>query len=126
MGADFIYAIIPVCYLTDDRKDVLKAKVGKMTDEDLLEHDIIYGPEDVLSFIDEYERLDASRETSWLFPPKSEYGFYLTAGMSWGDVPTGVYSTIECLSLVFWDEFEEWAIEDERERIATHVAMSAG
>jgi hypothetical protein len=112
MGADFIYEYIPVCNFTDDRKKFLESKINNMSEEDFRDYDIEYSKDDVLRSIDEYKILGTTREAGFLSPPGSKFGYYLTGGMSWGDVPTDIYSTIECLSVLFWVEFEKWALED--------------
>lgn len=111
MGADFCFAIIPVCKVTPEREAKLKLLVEdlfKDHDEDEFGHT----KEDVLSAVDSYaDSFDCHREVGTMTIRGAAY--YITGGMTWGDSPTEAYDELSVLDELF-EQLEEWSLEDNK------------
>ena len=133
MGADFIYAYVPNCELTEERKARLAAIIAGLTDEDVPDHMDPDNVDDADGNGDDFavaakrvqawqkrlrEAIEASdgyrRDVSTLSLPGAEYEVLVTGGLSWGEPPTDALilfgDLAECDPL--YAELEEYARED--------------
>ena len=122
MGADFIYAVLPKCELTEERKGVLLNLVDAMKMEDF-EDDLEDGgngeglekKKDILeAAVDSYAFHSSGngREVGELLLKGGMY--ILTGGMSWGDAPTDAWDDFYSLGFIpnIWGLLESWMEED--------------
>jgi len=126
MGADFIYAWIPNCDITEERRKELDAIVEAVTEFPDFE-DSLEAWKGRLN--DALDSLDGgSREVSVLELPGADYSVLLTGGMSWGDEPT---DAMRCFSAIgdcneLFEKLAEWARADkpkpEPTRESTYLA----
>lgn len=119
MGADFLYAAVPACKYTPERKIKLREYLFSLTDEDFYHFDACTSGnrnrESLSRLVDEYWTLCQRRDCGLFFANDIEY--FITGGMSWGDVPTDIFDTItkfECLEKIY-TLLTEWAEDDKGE-----------
>jgi hypothetical protein len=118
MGADFTYAIIPLCKLTPERREEATNLIANgQLREGCCDSD---DPEDVKDerdrvqvALDDYLSFLDSRDTCVL-QLKGTPKYLITGGMSWGDSPTDTYDAFLSLENIegLWDLLEQWARED--------------
>ncbi|MCS6273998.1 MAG: hypothetical protein H2169_06610 [Opitutus sp.] len=119
MGADFCFAILPICNMTPER--IAQARSIIADDEEFE-----VSKEDILGYLDTYcagagsdiDGYNGLRTVSHLHLHGLVY--FITGGMSWGDAPTDEYTEFNLLDSQIGDLLEKWAGEDltaEREAI---------
>lgn len=125
MGADFLYAVLPFCYMTEDREKELKGVVDALGQPALEElADIFLGGTDdehdhedmrqiLHRYVKEYGELAELRTTA-VFQLEGSIPVLLSGGMSWGDAPTEAFSIMSCLETVeeVWSLLWKWSKED--------------
>jgi hypothetical protein len=124
MGADFIGVVIPACQITDKRQAELEKVVAGLNEEEIewdspfLEEGEVEEGEldkakvkirDAIKFYKECEE----REDVGRFKIRGVY-YYITGGLSWGDLPTTAFAPLEFLVVheKINDALEKWAAED--------------
>jgi len=123
MGASFLFAVLPACVLTKERRQQLLAIIDKMDDSTEFSS-CVFPDEEDLDAIKEalktdvgiYEKLDTFRDTGG-YTPDGSFPLLLTGGMSWGDPPTDSYDILNELAAVpdIWNALAKWAREDATE-----------
>ena len=106
MGANFIYQILPVATITQDREASFVKRVKHEPEEER---------EDILASFQEYKSLSdltlCPRDVGLLRLDRGSITYLISGGMSWGDAPTDTYSILEQLA-PFFELFKTWAKED--------------
>ena len=116
MGADFIYATLPVFDLTEGRiKKLLElVQEQRIECEKGDEQDVIELRDRVYEYVRLLPETVDSREVSKFWLPGMNYQVWLTGGMSGGEPPTeasDAFCEIENFPLVF-RAIAQWAKED--------------
>lgn len=111
MGADFVYAILPMCKITPERFAAATALIKAFNVD---ESDLDCGDPDhdaMLAAFVYYAsgEFSCNREVGELALGGAIY--YLTGGMSWGDSPTDTYDELNALGCI-WSQLEAWSRED--------------
>ena len=125
MGADMILAAVPAAELTEARKQELAQLIEGLPEDEA--PDWFDNADDwrgaLNDAVEEYAECQGRRACTSLRLPGWECCYYFTGGMSWGDEPTDLMHSFdlicECNSL--WNLLHEWALEDERRRLAEHA-----
>lgn len=114
MGADFTFTLLPVCKLTEERKQELVGMAKTVEVQSCLED---YFPErsdeEWIGFIEDclgqYKDFSRRRDVGVL---EKGIAYYITGGMSWGDSPTDSFDPMNALDIAFGHIFEKWAQEE--------------
>jgi hypothetical protein len=100
MGADFTYAIMPVCELTEARLNMAKERIENTDFQEVHEE---YGGWEPQEFKDQALKLlelypvlcDGRRDTAQLCLDSRGPRYVITGGLSWGESPTDAYDHME-------------------------------
>lgn len=128
MGADFCYATIAVCELTEERqRHLLSLSSDEKVQTDIKEailddsmESIDEYQECIRNMVSEYLEFDGRRDTgivsipvmSWPLGHYIPIEHYITGGMSFGDDPTDSFGSMAAMDFVFGKTLTYWAIVD--------------
>jgi hypothetical protein len=125
MGLSMMFAIAPMCEMTDERKNAVKAIIKTLVAEDfedcaafLYDANVDEKREQLFEYVVEvcgnYEQ--PAKDVGWLRIDPVNYLLGITGAPSHGDSPTDSYdafNAVSCIEQVF-DQLTTWAIEDSK------------
>ena len=121
MGADFLFQILPLAKLDDERKAELHKLFESLTEQDIADlRDSVFRDdgtrEELIAEMDDqvlqYDQCRDHRDCGTLY--LEGRWFILSGGMSWGDDPTDSYRTLEVLATIpgVWQQLQLWSRDD--------------
>ena len=121
MGADFLYAVVPLCTMTDERMAHCQRLIEQSEKEIALA--LTAGEcnecdeaqvKTVKAEFGNYADWPHYREAGILCLDSTKPAYIITGGMSWGEGPTELFDVFSCIENVtgLWQALLGWAEED--------------